>query len=116
MKIVIDLKLDNLNDLIANNRSNRYKGANKKKKEMEAIKWFLLKVPKIEKYPIKINCTWHVTNLGSDIDNLIIKSVLDQMQKMGILENDNIKHINELNHKAVKDKRDYLEIEIKENY
>lgn len=116
MKIIIDYKLDNLNDLIGQNRGSKYKGANKKKKEMEAIKWFLLKVPKIEKYPIKLNCVWHVKNIGSDLDNKILKNVLDQMQKMGILENDNIAHINEINHKAVKDKKDYLEIEIKENH
>ena len=36
------------------------------------------------------------------------------MQELNILENDNIKHIPEINHKAVKDKRDYLEIEIEE--
>ena len=33
---------------------------------------------------------------------------------MGILENDNIKHIPIINHKAIKDEDDYLEIEILE--
>lgn len=36
------------------------------------------------------------------------------MQEMGILENDNIKHITEINHKAIKDTKDYLVMEIKE--
>ena len=116
MKIVIDMKLDNLNDLIGHNRQNKYIGARAKKKEMEAIRWFLLKVPKIEKYPIKLDCTWHVKNIGSDLDNKILKNLLDEMQIMGILENDNIAHINEINHRAIKDKKDYLEIDIKENY
>lgn len=111
-KIVIDYKLDNWNDTIAYNRANKYKGANRKKKEMEIIKLFLLNTPKITKYPIRLNCTWHVTNLGSDLDNKSLKSVLDAMQKYGILENDNIKHISQINNKAIKDKKDYLEIEI----
>ena len=42
MKIIIDYKLDNWNDTIAYNRANKYKGANRKKKEMEIIKLFLL--------------------------------------------------------------------------
>ena len=112
MKIKIDYKLDNWNDIINHNRSSKYTGATKKKKEMQIIKYFLVGIPKIEKYPIKLECTWHVNNLGSDLDNKSIKSVLDAMQEMGILENDNINHINEITYKSIKDKKDYLEVEI----
>lgn len=34
------------------------------------------------------------------------------MQKMGILENDNIKHITKIEYEAVKDNKDYLEMDI----
>ena len=37
------------------------------------------------------------------------------MQKMGILENDNIKHITGIEYQATKDDKDYLEMEIIEN-
>ena len=114
MKILIDYKLDNWNEIINQNRRNRYAGANQKRKEMERIKWFLIGKPKINKYPIELNCTWYVKNLGSDLDNKSLKAVLDAMQQVGILENDNIKHIPIINHKAVKSDKDYLEIEIKE--
>ena len=114
IKIVIDYKLDNQNDTIGYNRASKYIGASQKKKEMNIIKIFLMKTPKIEKYPIKLNCIWHTTNFGSDLDNKSLKAVLDQMQEMGILKNDNIKHIREINHKAVKDIKDYLVIEIEE--
>lgn len=115
MKIIIDYKLDNLNDLINKCRGNKY-GANLvKKKEMRDISYFLIGIKPIEKYPIKINCEWHVKNLGSDLDNKLLKSVLDAMQNEGILENDNINHINEINNKAVKDKKDYLVMEIEYN-
>ena len=101
MKIIINYKLDNWNDTIAHCRGNKY-GANKQKQREMAIK----------KYPIKIECIWHVTNCGSDLDNKSLKAVLDQMQKMGILENDNIKHIPVITHVAIKDKREYLELNI----
>jgi Holliday junction resolvase RusA-like endonuclease len=115
-KIVIDYKLKNWNEIINTNRRNRYAGANEKKKESRIVMMYLLGVKPIKKYPIKLDCTWHVSNLNSDLDNKSLKVALDTMQNMGILENDNIKHINEINHKAVKDERDYLAIEIKENY
>ena len=111
MKIIIDYKLDNWNDTIKYNRSNKYLGAKRKKEEMQIIKYFLIGVPKIKKYPIELYCKWHVKNVGSDLDNKSIKAVLDAMQEMGILENDNIKHINKITHEAIKDKKDYLEVE-----
>lgn len=114
MKILIDYKLSNWNETININRTNRYAAASKKKKEMEIVKKFLIGKPKITKYPIRLNCTWYVKNIGSDLDNKSLKAVLDAMQEVGILENDNIKHIPVITHKAVKADRDYLEIEIKE--
>ena len=56
-------------------------------------------------------------DLGKEIltlDNKSLKSVLDQMQLSSILENDNIKHINKITYEAIKDVKDYLEIEIKD--
>jgi len=114
MKIKIDYKLSNWNDIINANRRNKYIGAKEKKIEMGYISYFLTKVPKITKYPIKIKCIWHVKNMGSDLDNKSLKAVLDAMQLKGILENDNIAHINEITYKAVKDTKDYLEMIIYE--
>lgn len=112
MKIKIDYKLHNWNEIISANRNNKYVGAKQKKKEMKDLRLFFLNVPKITKYPIKIKCTWHVKNMASDLDNKSLKSVLDTMQDTGILENDNCKHINEIIYKVEKDKKDYLELEI----
>ena len=114
MKIVIDYKLNNWNETINKCRRNKYYANTAKQKEMAIINNFLIGVKPIEKYPIKINCTWHVTNIGSDLDNKSLKSVLDALQLKGILKNDNINHINEINHKAIKDTKDYLELEIGE--
>lgn len=112
MKIKIPLKLENWNDIINSNRINKYVGANHKKKEMKDISWFVKQIPPITKYPIKLVFTWHVTNLRKDLDNMSIKSILDCMQELNILENDNIKHINQITHIAVKDESEYVEMEI----
>lgn len=112
MKIIIDYKLKNWNDTINECRNNKYGASISKKREMKIIRNFLIGIPKIEKYPIKLECIWHVTNLGSDLDNKSIKSVLDEMQNIGIIENDNCKHINEIIYRVEKDKKDYLEISI----
>lgn len=114
MKITIDYKLSNWNETINANRKNKYMGASLKKKEMSIVKMFLIGKPKIKKYPIKLNCIWYVKNMNSDLDNKSLKSVLDAMQEVGILENDNCKHIKEINHKVIKSNKDYLEIELEE--
>lgn len=108
----IDLKLDNWNDTINRCRTNKYNANYHKQKEMKDISYFLIGMEKIKKYPVKINCIWHISSSNADLDNCSLKSVLDCMQKMGILENDNIKHITEINYKGVKDTKDYLEIEV----
>lgn len=114
MQIVINYKLDNWNDTIKHCRNNKFGANNQKKREMAIIKLFLRNIPPIKKYPIKINCTWHVKNIGSDLDNKSLKSVLDTMQEVGILENDNINHISQINHNTIKDKTDYLVMDIEQ--
>ena len=115
MKITIPMKLSNWNDIISQCRTNKYGANSHKKAEMRDISYFVRQIPKIEKYPIKITFIWHVKNQGKDLDNMSTKSVLDCMQNLGILENDNIKHINQITHKAVKDNTDYVEMEIEYN-
>jgi len=113
-RVTIRYKLDNWNDTIAHCRRNKFSANTRKKKEMAIVGRFLFGMKPIKKYPIKLDCTWHVANMNSDLDNKSLKAVLDEMQALGILENDNCKHITEINHKVVKDTEDYLVLEIKE--
>lgn len=115
MKYNIMLKLSNWNDIINSNRINKYVGASQKKKEMKDISWFIRQIPPITKYPIELIFTWHVKNSRSDLDNKSVKSILDCMQELGILENDNIKHINKITHIAVIDTEEYIEMEVVES-
>ena len=114
MRVEIDYKLESWNDIIKDCRSNRYFANGKKQKEMENISYKLKKIPKITKYPIKVICEWHIKDCRSDLDNKSIKSTLDCLQRLDILENDNCNHIEEIIYKYVKDDRDYLVLEIKE--
>lgn len=115
MKCNIILKLSNWNEIIGLCRANKYQANNHKKREMKDISWFVRKIPPITKYPIEIEFKWHIKNTRSDLDNKSVKSILDCMQNLGILENDNIKHINKITHIAIPDKTEYIEMEIKES-
>lgn len=113
MKIKIPLKLLNWNDIISQCRTNKYYANTHKKQEMKDISWFIRKIPPITKYPVKMAFVWHMRG-NADLDNKSVKSILDCMQNLGILENDNIKHIKEIHHYAVVDKEEYVEMEIME--
>ena len=84
LKIIFNHKFPNWNDIINTDRYNKYAGAKLKKKEMEEASIYLKNIPKIEKYPIKINCIWYVKNINSDLDNNYInnrsRSFLNQIQ------------------------------------
>lgn len=112
MKVIIPLKLSNWNDIIGQCRANKYGANSHKKQEMKDISWFIRNIPPITKYPVKMRFIWHIKNVRSDLDNKSAKSILDCMQNLGILENDNIKHINEITHIAVKDDTEFVEMEI----
>lgn len=114
MKFIIDYKLDNWNDTINKCRYNKYSANSHKKKEMNIIGEMIQGLPKIEKYPIEMIFTWHIKSVNSDLDNKSVKNILDEMQRVGILENDNIKHIKKITHVAIKDSNDWVEVEIKE--
>lgn len=114
MKYKIGYKLDNWNETISKCRGNKFGANATKKKEMQVVEYYLRNIKKIKKYPIELKFTWHVKNINSDLDNKSVKSILDAMQKMGILENDNIKHIPKITYVAIKDISDFVELEVKE--
>lgn len=106
------LKLENWNEIIGQNRVNKYYANNHKQQEMKDISWFIRQIPPIKNYPIELIFTWHINNSRADLDNKSCKAILDCMQNIGILENDNIKHITKITHIAIKDSEEYVEMEI----
>ena len=95
------------NEQIAMNRANKFM-ANKYKKDVENELFYIFKEQKLKKLIgfIELKCTFYISNFNRDCDNLIgsLKYVFDSMQKSGIIENDNLNHIQlkELEYKKVK--------------
>lgn len=111
-----ELKWFNQNHITNLSRGNKY-GANKKKKEMQymIIMQFRSQHIKKIKTPCKINVIWHVNDKRMDLDNLLLKNVLDALQDIDMIENDNMNHIKEIHHSFVVDKeKQGLEIEFLE--
>ena len=115
MKIELDYKFENLNEIIGLSRGNKYLANIHKKKEMEYVKWSTLKVPKIIEYPVKIEVIWHVKNKCFDLDNKILKNILDGLVNAKILKNDNFNCVNEINYKAIVDGTERVELILTKN-
>ena len=58
----INYKLHNWNDIIGQCRTNKYYANKNKKQEMEIIRYSLVGIKKIEKYPIQMVFKWHIKN------------------------------------------------------
>ena len=112
MKFVIDMKLENWNDIIKDCRYSKFYANKQKQREMNKMVYYITDIPKITKYPVKIVFKWHMKRTNADLDNKSCKSILDCMQKLGKLENDDIKHITEITHIAIKDDKEFVEVEI----
>lgn len=115
MRIELDYKFINLNEMINLSRGNKYFANTHKKKEMEYVKWTTLKVPKITEYPIKVEVIWHVKSKNFDLDNRIIKNILDGLVNAKILKNDNYNCINEITYRAIVDGTEKVELILTKN-
>ena len=115
MKIELDYKFENLNDMIRLSRGSKFGANNQKKREMEYVKFATLRVPKITDYPIKVEIIWHVKNKCFDIDNKVAKNILDGLVNARILKNDNFNCINEITYKAIVDGTEKVEIILTKN-
>lgn len=115
VKIELDYKFMNLNEMINLSRGNKYYANTHKIQEMQFVKWSTIKVPKVTEYPVKIDVTWHVKSKNFDLDNKIIKNILDGLVNAKILKNDNYNCINEINYKAIVDGTEKVELIISKN-
>lgn len=96
-KLEIKQKLPSFNDYIKACRTNKYLGASMKEKIEYTIWLYILQQLKgleIQK-PVFITFTWVEENEKRDLDNICFakKFILDALQKAGILENDNRRHV-----------------------
>lgn len=101
-------KLPSLNEVINENRTNRYAGA-KLKKDIENIICIAIKnavrngsLGAIEK-PCTVHIRWHEKTRRRDADNIQSsqKFILDALVKCGILKNDSRKYVTQIYHEIV---------------
>lgn len=92
----IDYDFPNWNKYIDAERTNKYIASSMKKKEKEIVKCLCREIQPIREYPLIIKIKKYVKTSNTDVDNIRIKGLLDGLVEMGILENDNLKHIKEI--------------------
>ena len=92
--------MPSLNDVISENRANRYKGA-KLKKDTESLIIAELKKQKVQpitEYPVEVFIRWVEPNRKRDVDNIQSskKFILDAMVKAGVLVNDSQRYVEQI--------------------
>ena len=91
---IIPLKLPSLNEYIRECRSNRYAGAEMKRREEQKIALFVKSLPVFED-PVEIEFCWQEKDRRRDLDNIAFakKFILDALVKTGRLKDDNRRHV-----------------------
>lgn len=110
--MVIKYRFTLLNEYINQCRRNVFLANKTKQKETELTKYYFINEKKVKNYPIKIVFNWHIKNKLSDLDGRMCKCILDGMVQAGIIEDDCVKYINQIEYNYIADKEDYVEIEI----
>lgn len=106
-KLVYDLELPSTNEIINQNRSNRYAAASQKKKYTKLIAYLTKEQMKEKiKNKVDVTCNWFVKNKRKDKDNISggIKFILDGLQEAGIIDNDGWDQIGDIHHYFYVDK------------
>lgn len=114
MKITIDYKFENINTYINKCRTNYFVANKIKQQETELSKYAFMKIPKIKEYPIELIFTWHIKTKTSDLDGKLPKNIIDGLVRAGKIVDDNVKYIQKITHIYKEDKKEFVEIEIKE--
>lgn len=114
MKVIIDYKFDSINQYINKCRTNYYVANKLKQKETTISAMVFNKIPKIEKYPIELIFYWHIKTKTSDLDGRLPKNIIDGLVRAKKIKDDNVKYIQKITHIYIEDKKDYVEVEIKE--
>ena len=120
MYFKIEQRLPSMNELIAANRQNRYKGA-KMKRETEEVIGQYIRIARLRgtikpvSEPVEVYIEWHEKTKKRDTDNIqsAQKFILDALQKQGILINDNRRYVKQIYHKIVDDTADFVEVTLK---
>lgn len=116
-EFTISGRLPSLNDYTRENRSHWSKGAQMKSAVEEHIMWEIRAARNAGTLhpvdvPVQVHIYWHESDMRRDADNIqsAQKFILDALQKGGILENDDRRHVPQISHDIVNDTRDYVRV------
>ena len=112
MKIFINYMPPNWNNYINLERKNFYAANKLKQKEKLIVSYSTIGKKYTGNYPIEITFRPHFKDRRQDLDNLRYKGILDGLVACGVLENDNLKHIQKITLEPVFDDKEGIEIEI----
>lgn len=109
----INYDFPNWNKYIDAERTNKYIANNMKQKEKSIVKQLCRGLQPVKEYPVIITVKKYVKTSNTDVDNIRIKGLIDGLVDMGILKNDNLKHVKEIRLTAeVSKEKDGIELEI----
>lgn len=97
-KLVIPGKLHSLNEYITACRRNPYQGAKMKRKDQEAVEWYIrsqLRGKRLQK-AVRLSYRWYEPNRKRDLDNISSygrKVIQDALVKTRVIENDGWKQV-----------------------
>lgn len=114
MKIKINYKFESVNSYIGKCRTNIYLANKIKQQETNLCTLIFNRIPKIENTPIRLIFYWHMKSKIADLDGRLAKNIIDGLVRAKKIPDDNVKYIQEIVHKYVLDKTDYVEIEWEE--
>lgn len=117
MKLFIEYIPPNWNEYINLERKNKYVANTLKQKEKKIVALNTIGKQYIGNYPIEIVLKPHFKDHRQDLDNFRYKGILDGLVSCGVLKNDNLRHIQKITIEPIFDKKEGVEIEVKEiNY
>ena len=119
IKLVINGRLDGLNEFIEAQRSNKYKGAALKKTNQQIVEFAICRqIHTAIKHPVKLHYTWYERNSKRDLDNVSgfgHKVIQDALVACGVLADDSPKYVVGYTDEFKVDKKNpRIEVEIEE--
>ena len=114
MRLFINYMPPNWNDYINLERRSKYGANSLKQKEKKIVTYHRIGKKYTGSYPIEIIFKPHFKDFRQDLDNFRYKGLLDGLVACKVLKNDNLKHIQKITLEPVFDKKEIVEIEIKE--
>jgi len=111
LELFIPIDFPNMNQITDVGRydtGNKHAMAAMKKKYTDMVRTVvrMMKLKRIEVFPVCVDCVWNIKNMNSDLDNkaAAIKFILDgikdekRLNFVGLVPNDNLRYVSRISH------------------